>query len=477
MPELEPQPVRHRFQCGTLVAELQFDPYAEKPPKRFVWLRNRWRSFKRLLYRVPAWMYVSAIAIGTLSACSSAYYVEPIATYVTSACLALFGLWLVRNFRQGVALLGLLSLLVGLSSFTFVWIASKMPQVTRGLAIPRIVASGGEVRTLGTAEWDSFNQMLFPITGREIVVADIMSVRGPLEAFPPRIVQDLRLPGNVSIQITDRQDDDKDWSSHVRAIAPKSPMMLASWWNEATIRGLTDDGFQCDVLAFDAPLTPSQIRFLASPKLRYSTLRLYGMTAETMRALAEAVNTSGKFGTLYMIDCEINAPAAAAIAVGKPRIFLADRNEKTGGILPLHELDAIVEAGLDVQKFFVERVDGEQAKRMARIPGLHLVTGVLSDATAVEELSQSKLESVAIAYADDAIVASLVKYPKLSFVQFENFSGSIETLTPLMTKPSVLGIMIRTYRGSRDQITQMKAQSRVMVGEYQEITSEPENAP
>ncbi|MCU0708236.1 MAG: hypothetical protein MUF23_08095 [Pirellula sp.] len=477
MPELEPQTVRHRFQCGTLVAELQFDPYAEKPPTRFVWVRNRWRSFKRFLYRVPAWMYVSAIIIGTLSACSSAYYVEPIAIYAASAILAIVGLLLVRNFRQGVAILGVFSLVAGLSLFTLVWIASQMPQVTRGLAIPRIVASGGEVRTFGTAEWDSINQMLFPITGRELVVADIMSVRGPLEAFPPRIVQDLRLPGNVSIQVTNRQDDDKDWSSHVRAIAPKSPMMLASWWNEATIRGLTDDGLQCEFLTFDEPLTPTQIRFLASPKLRYSTLRLYGMKAEMLRSLAEAVNASGTFGTLFLTDCEIDAPAAAALAVAQPKIFFEDRNDRAGGTLPLRELDAIVEAGLNVQKFFVDRVDGEQAKRMARIPGLLLLTGVLSDATAVEELSQSKLESVAVAHADDAIVASLVKYPNLSFVEFENFEGSIDTLIPLITKPSVLAIIIRTYRGSRAQISQMKSQSRVMVGECQEIVSEPENAP
>lgn len=476
MPDSEFENSKHRFQHGSYLVELQFDPFAEKPPTRFVWLRTRWRRIKRLLSRVPAWMYASAIAIATVSACISAYYVELIILYVAMALLTLAGLWLVRSGRQGIGFLGGICLLVGLFLFSLVWISTFLPQVSRGLAIPRIIEKGGEVRTFGTAEWDSINRAVFPFAGREVVIADVLSVKGPLEAFPPRIVQDLQLPGNVSIYVTNSTEDENDWSHHVRAIAPKSPMMLGSWWNEATLQGLIDQGLRCELLIFDEPLTPNQIRLLASPRLRYNTLRLYGMKADTMRALAEAVNASGKFGILYLIDCELDSAAAKALSARQPTIFFEDSSYRPEGALPLPELDAIVDAGLNVQKFFVDRVNGEQAKRMARIPALFLVNGVLSDGTAVEELSNSKLENVAVANADDAIVASLMKYPNLSFVQIENYEGPIDSLIPLITKPSILGINIRTYRGSRDRIAKFKQQSRVMVGQYQEIPLETESS-
>lgn len=473
MPVPEPSPSSlHRFRYGEYVVELSFDPYAESEPQRWVALRKGWRRFGRFLYRVPEWVYLSAIAIATAAASISAYYSELIFMLVATGLATAVGIALARRFQQGLGIFGVACILIGGILFAFFKLTTLLPEVARSYAIPRIMEKGGEVRTFLTPEWDTLNNTLFPLTGRDFAIADIISIRGPLEAFSPRVIEDLSIPNNVVIQITRPQDDSLDWTSHVQAIAPRSPMLLGSWWNDATLQGLTQKSLNCDLLLFDRALTLAQAQLIASPRLRYNTLRLHNMEPDSLVLMCKANEIGKPLGNVYLVDCKLDSKAASAMAAFGPRVILEKRDSVNKGSLTVEELDAIVDADLDVRKIFTSSINHEQAERLARIPRLEMLPAVLADEAAVEHLRASQLETVTVAYANDTIVASLMKYPNLGFVTFGSVEGPIDPLIPLINHPTIHGIYIRTYRGTASEIAKLQSYSRVTVGEREKVSAD-----
>lgn len=463
----------HRFRHGDYQVEFQQDPLAPREPKRFVKLVRAWRHFANSVYQVPAAVYYGLTATFLAVACWDAYYFEKILVYVIVGAIAFLGIYLVRNHRFALGFLGLLLSIFGWIGLATIWIGSEVDGIARTFATPRVVAAGGEIQTFGAPELDSLNLTMQQLFQRDAFIVDIMAVRGPLEAFPPRIVRDLRVPSNIAITITEPQHDDIDWSDNLRAIAPKSPMLLGSWWNDATCFGLIPKGLNCELLIFDQPLTDAQLALVATPKLRYNTLRLQWLEAGDIKKLAEAINANGhSIGNLYLVACHIDPASAVALAQAKPTLIIDHSQELPEKQLPVEELDAMVNAGLNLKKLFANRIDGARAERLAKFPNLELLTGTLIDDAAVEALSGSQLDNVHVSHLNDAIVASLMKYPKLTYVSIDTLEGSLDVAMPLITNQALFGISVRTFRGTAAEIKRLQTLPRITIGSIEVVSEE-----
>ncbi len=459
----------HRLRHGEYCVEFGFDPFAESEPKRLVTIRKQWRSMEQSLFRMPAIVYYAGVAVALMWFLRTAYYPEKVVYYIVLAATAWLAIVVMRWFRRPWRYVGIALAAVSIGFVFLMLIASWIPEMARTFAIPRLIERRGMVEILEHPEWMSANRSMQTLTGRDLWISDLNGVRGPLSAFSPEIVRDLHVPNSVVITINSPSEDEIDRSENVRAIAPKAPMLQGSWMNTATLRSLAKTGLRCELLIFEDELRDVDIDFLSSPQLDFNTLRLHRMTPDVLLRLQGLVDAGRVLGKIYLVDCQLDAASAAVMAQLQASIIMDVTDREVSLQLPLEELDAMVASGLQVKKIFCDRVNAEQARRLAAIPSLSLLTAVLSDDAAVDYLSKSALEVVTVYGINETVVASLMRYPKLGSVAFEVIEGSVDVAIPLMKNTALHGIGVTKYRGTADQIARVKRLLRLSVKHVEEV--------
>jgi hypothetical protein len=478
MPPSEPNDSPHRYRYGEYCVEFVDDPKTSLVPRRTGRLRRGWEWIGRWLGRIPGVVIYAALGLTAAYSISTAFYPEKAFVYWIAAGLTVAGTVVARRVKPPMGLLGIGFLVLGGTLWLALAATSVVPELSRGFAVAYAVQRGGQLAVFGHAEFDSANRFMQSLTGRDLWVSDIVSVRGPLEAFPPAVVRDLNVPDNVPIYVVaPSEETGTDWSSHVRAIASQTPMLNGSWMNESTLIGLSRSPLRCDLLLFDEVLTEGALRLLRSPSLRYATLRLHRIGPEEILKLSSLKDTGRTLGNVYLSDCDLDLASAKVLADLQAQVVLDGGRQADDSLLAIDDLDALVQAQVSVQKVITSEVDRERAARLAQLPSLAMLQATLTDEDAVERLSNSALEVLEVAQFNPMIVASLLKYPKLGFVTFQLMDGEFEFGKPLFNKPEIYGIHARIYRGTAKQIARFRRQGRATVGEVQELPEPSESTP
>lgn len=476
MSESNAKPSRYLFRAGVYGVEFGFDPHREEPPRRFVRLQAGFRAICRKLYRIPMSLHGLAVVLLFGVGLWGAYYWEKKLLLVLAAIFALVSIPLLRRWRERVWWLGVLfaslAVAVGVATQVVFWV----PYLARGFAIQRVQQAGGEVQSYGVFRMEEVNRFTQALLGRDVLVGDVLSVRGPLIAFAPEIVRDLHLPPSVPIHVSDFPTDARDWSEHVLSVAEHSVMLNASGLNEATLRALSRKGLDIDLLVLEQEIRPADVELVSSSNVTFRTLRLYHIDSDSLRRLEGIVSAGKSVSNVYLSRCDWDESAARVLAQLGASLTLDTTYAEGPNQLPTAQLDALIAAKCRLEKLITATVDREQAVRLAQLTSLRTVTATLLDDASVDALKVLPLESIHVPRLNASVVASLMQYPNLGFIWADRMEAPVSVAGPILSNPNILSISVRTFRGSEAEIQAAK-RTRMGLQEFEVVTSSEESVP
>lgn len=461
---------RYLFRAGVYGVEFSFDPHREEPPRRFVRLQTGFREICRRLYEIPMSLHGLSVVLLLGVGLWGAYYWEKKLLLVLATAFALVSIPLLRRWRERSWWLGVLCASMALAIGGATQIAFWVPYVARGFAIQRIQQAGGEVQSYGVFRMESFNRFTQALLGRDVLVGDVLSVRGPLNAFAPEVVRDLHLPPSVPIHVSDFPPDARDWSEHVLSVAEHSVMLNASGLNEATLHALSRKGMDIDLLVLEQVIRPADVELVASPKVTFHTLRLYHAEPDSIGRLGGVVDAGKSVSHVYLSRCTWDETTARVLTQLGASLTLDTTYVEGPNKLPVEQLDALIAAKCRLEKLITDTIDQEQAVRLAQLTTLRTVTATLLDDASVDALKVLPLESIHVPHLNASVVASLMQYPNLGFIWADRMEAPVSIAGPILSNPNILSISVHRFRGSEAEIQSAK-RTRLGVQEFEVVKS------